>query len=79
MLIVNSCTKELNLTEIRGLKFVKHINFILCNVKVDLINLKEYFPNIESLHISQMKKDYGMQLKELNPDVEITSRSFRLE
>ncbi|AKG36404.1 hypothetical protein [Paenibacillus durus] len=79
VLIVNSCTKEMNLTEIRGLKYVKHIDFILCNVKVDLINLKENFPNIESLHISQMKKDYGLQLKELNPDVEITSRSFRLE
>lgn len=79
VLIVNSCTKEMNLTEIGGLKNVKHIDFILCQVQVDLIHLKEYFPKIESLHISQMKKDYGMQLKELNPDVEITSRSFRLE
>lgn len=78
-LIVNSCTYEMNLTEIGGLKNVKHIDFILCQVQVDLIYLKEYFPKIESLHISQMKKDYGMQLKELNPDVEITSNSFRLE
>ncbi len=77
MLIVNSCTKEMNLTEIR-LKYVKHIDFILCNVEVDLINLKEYFPNIESLHISGMKKEYGLQLKQLNPDVQITSRSFEL-
>ncbi|MDQ0062444.1 hypothetical protein [Paenibacillus harenae] len=78
VLIVNSCTKEMNLSEIRGLKYVKHIDFILCNVEVDLINLKEYFPNIESLHISGMKKEYGLQLKQLNPDVQITSRSFEL-
>lgn len=78
VLIVNSCTKEMNLTEIRGLKYVKSINFILCNVEVDLINLKEYFPNIESLHVSGMKKEYGLQLKQLNPDVQITSRSFEL-
>ncbi|UNK21039.1 hypothetical protein MNQ98_13940 [Paenibacillus sp. N3/727] len=77
-LIVNSCPNEMNLTEIGGLKNVKHIDFILCEVQVDLIHLKEYFPNLESLHISQMKKDYGMQLKELNPNVEISSRSFRL-
>lgn len=78
VLIVNSCTKEMNLTEIRGLKYVKSINFILCNMEVDLINLKEYFPNIESLHVSGMKKEYGLQLKQLNPDVQITSRSFEL-
>ncbi|SMF86067.1 hypothetical protein SAMN05661091_3271 [Paenibacillus uliginis N3/975] len=77
-LIVNSCPNEMNLTEIGGLKNVKHIDFILCEVQVDLIHLKEYFPDLESLHISQMKKDYGMQLKELNPDVEISSRSFKL-
>lgn len=78
-LIVNSCPYEMNLTEIGGLEKVKHIDFILCNIQVDLINLKEYFPNIESLHISNMKKEYGMKLKELNPDVLITSRSFSLE
>lgn len=78
-LIVNSCTYEMNLTEIGGLKNVKSIDFILCNVQVDLINLKEYFPNIESLHISHMKKEYGMKLKELNPDVHITGRSFSLD
>ncbi|MBT2765596.1 hypothetical protein [Paenibacillus sp. ISL-20] len=77
-LIVNSCPNEMNLTEIGGLKNVKHIDFILCEVQVDLIHLKEFFPNLESLHISQMKKDYGMRLKELNPDVEISSRSFSL-
>ncbi|SMF85590.1 hypothetical protein SAMN05661091_3066 [Paenibacillus uliginis N3/975] len=76
-LIVNSCPIEMNLTESGGLKNVKHIDFILCEVQVDLIHLKEYFPNLESLHISQMKKEYGMQLKELNPNVEISSRSFR--
>ncbi|NIK70559.1 hypothetical protein [Paenibacillus sp. BK720] len=79
VLIVNSCTKEMNLKEIRGLKYVKSIDFILCNVEVDLIDLKEYFPKIESLHISGMKKEYGLQLKRLNPDVMITSRSFELE
>jgi len=78
-LIVNSCTQEMNLTDLGGLEHIKHIDFILCQVQVDLIRLKEYFPNIESLHISQMKKVYGMQLKELNPDVKITSRSLRLE
>lgn len=78
-LIVNSCTNEMNLSEIGGLKKVKHIDFILCNVQVDLMNLKELFPSLESLHISQMEKNYGMQLKELNPDIEITSGSFRLE
>jgi len=78
-LIVNSCTQEMDLTEIGGLEHVKHIDFILCQVHVDLIPLKEYFPKLESLHISQMKKEYGMQLKDLNPDVEITSNSFRLE
>ncbi|OAB34874.1 hypothetical protein PMSD_14040 [Paenibacillus macquariensis subsp. defensor] len=78
VLIVNSCSDEMNLTEIGGLKHVKHIDFILCNVQVDLINLKEYFPSIESLHISGMKKEYGLQLKQLNPDVQITSRSFEL-
>lgn len=78
VLIANSCTKEMNLSEIRGLKYVKHLDFILCNVEVDLIDLKEYFPNIESLHISGMKKEYGLQLKQLNPDVQITSRSFEL-
>ncbi|MNI87562.1 hypothetical protein D3C73_1447700 [compost metagenome] len=79
ILIVNSCTQEMNLTELTGLEHVKHIDFILCEVQVDLIHLKDYFPKIESLHISQMKKDYGMQLKELNPDLEISSNSFRLE
>lgn len=79
VLIVNSCTKEMNLSEIRGLKYVKHISFILCNVEVDLINLKEYFTNIESLHISGMKKEYGLQLKQMNPDVQITGRSFELK
>ncbi|MNC76684.1 hypothetical protein D3C75_1284560 [compost metagenome] len=69
----------MNLTELAGLDKVKHIDFILCQVQVDLIQLKEHFPQIESLHISQMKKGYGMQLKELNPDVKITSNSFRLE
>ncbi|MGG1638773.1 hypothetical protein [Paenibacillus sp. NRS-1760] len=78
VLIVNSCTKEFNLTEIEGLKDVKILGFILCNVEVDLINLKDYFPNLESMHISSMKKDYGLQLKQLNPDVQITSRSFEL-
>lgn len=78
-LIVNSCTQEMNLAELAGLDKVKHIDFILCQVQVDLIQLKEHFPQIESLHISQMKKGYGMQLKELNPDVKITSNSFRLE
>lgn len=78
VLIVNSCTKEMNLAEIRGLKYVKIVDFILCNVEVDLINLKEYFPKIESLHISGMKKEYGVQLKQLNPDVTITSNSFEL-
>ncbi|MHA6482673.1 hypothetical protein ACX1C1_12305 [Paenibacillus sp. strain BS8-2] len=76
VLVVNSCTKELNLTEITGLKEVKIIEFILSNVEVDLIILKDYFPNLESLHISNMKRDYGLQLKHLNPDVRITSRSF---
>ncbi|WP_268624558.1 hypothetical protein [Paenibacillus alvei] len=78
-LIVNSCTQEMNLTEIGGLEHVKHIDFILCQVHVDLIHLKEYFPKLESLHISRMKKDFGLQLKELNPDVKITSGSFSLE
>ncbi|WP_157764348.1 hypothetical protein [Paenibacillus riograndensis] len=78
-LIVNSCTQEMNLTELAGLDNVKHIDFILCQVQVDLIQLKEHFPQIESLHISQMKKGYGMQLKDLNPNVKITSNSFRLE
>lgn len=78
-LIVNSCTQEMNLTEIGGLEHVKHIDFILCQVHVDLIHLKEYFPILESLHISRMKKDFGLQLKELNPDVKITSGSFSLE
>lgn len=78
VLIVNSCTKEMNLKEIRGLKYVKIVDFILCNVEVELISLKEYFPNIESLHISGMKREYGLQLKQLNPDVQITSRSFEL-
>jgi hypothetical protein len=77
-LVVNSCTKELNLTEIKGLKDVKILEFILCNVEVDLINLKDYFPKLESLYISSMKKDYGLQLKHLNPDVKIESRSFEL-
>ncbi|MFC4775742.1 hypothetical protein ACFO9Q_02990 [Paenibacillus sp. GCM10023252] len=78
ILIVNSCTKELNLTEISRLKYIKVVKFILCNVEVELINLKNYFPKIESLHISGMKKEYGMQLKQLNPDVKITSSSFEL-
>lgn len=78
VLIINSCTQELNLTEIGGLTSVKHIDFIFCHVQVDLIHLKEYFPKLESLHISGMKKDYGLQLKQLNPDVRITSRSFEL-
>ncbi|MGO4185141.1 hypothetical protein AB4Z17_28635 [Paenibacillus sp. TAF43_2] len=78
VLIVNSCTKEFKLKEIEGLKEVKILDFILCNVEVDLINLKDYFPNLESMHISSMKKDYGLQLKHLNPDVQITSRSFEL-
>lgn len=42
-LIVNNCTYEMNLTEIGGLKNIKHIDFILCQVQVDLIPLKEYF------------------------------------
>jgi len=79
VLIVNSCTKELNLTDIGGLKYVKHIMFILCNVQVDLIDLKEYFPSLESLHISKMKKEFGLLLKELNPDVQIGSDSFQIE
>lgn len=78
-LIVNSCTQEMNLTDIGGLHQIRHIDFILCKVKVDLIDLKEYFPQLETLHISQMKKDYGMQLKELNPDVKISSGSFKFE
>lgn len=78
VLIVNSCTKSLNLTEIGGLNNVRSIDFLSCeNVKVDLINLKEYFPNIESLYISGMKKEFGKQLKELNPDVKIKSYSFQ--
>lgn len=79
VLIVNSCTQEMNLVEIAGLENVKHMDFILCQVQVDLIHLREHFPRIESLHVSQMKKDYGMRLKELNPEVRITSNSFRLE
>ncbi|RXZ81552.1 hypothetical protein EBB07_14615 [Paenibacillaceae bacterium] len=78
VLCVNSCTNEMNLEEIGGLKYVKHVDFIFCNVHVDLINLKEYFPNIESFHLSGMKKEFGLQLKHLNPDVQITSRSFEL-
>lgn len=78
ILVVNSCTKELNLTEIKGLNKVKSLDLILCKVKVDLINLKDYFPNLEYLHVSHMKKDYGLQLKQLNPDVKITSWSFKL-
>ncbi|PAD77398.1 hypothetical protein [Paenibacillus campinasensis] len=77
-LIVNSCKQEMNLTEIGGLEHVKHIDFILCNVQVDFIGLKDYFPNIESLHISGMKKERGLELKAWNPDVRITSRSFEL-
>ncbi|RXZ81565.1 hypothetical protein EBB07_14695 [Paenibacillaceae bacterium] len=76
---VNSCPLEMNLIEIGKLEKVKHITFIRCNVEVDLINLKEYFPNLESLHISKIKKDYGLKLKELNPDIEISSDSFRSE
>lgn len=79
VLIINSCTQQMNLSEIRGLKYLKHIDFILCSVQVDLVNLKDYFPNIESLHISGMKNEYGLQLKQLNPDVQITSRSFELK
>lgn len=78
-LIVNSCPNEMNLCELGELKYVKHLDFILCNVQVDIIELKLYFPNLESLHISRMKKEYGMQLKQLNPDIEITGSSFRLE
>lgn len=78
VLIVNSCAKAMNLIEIGGLKYVRSINFILCNVEVDLINLKEYFPNIEKLYISGMKKEFGEQLKQLNPDVKIGSYSFEL-
>ncbi|RXZ81562.1 hypothetical protein EBB07_14675 [Paenibacillaceae bacterium] len=78
-IIVNSCPLEMNLIEIGKLEKVKHITFIRCNVEVDLINLKEYFPNLESLHISKIKKDYGLKLKELNPDIEISSDSFRSE
>jgi len=78
-LIVNSCPNEMNLCELTELKFVKHIDFILCNVQVDLVELKSYFPNLESLHVSRMKKEYGIQLKQLNPDIEITGNSFRLE
>lgn len=79
VLIVNSCTNEMNLTEIGGLIHVKHIDFILCNVQVDLIDLKEYFPSLESLHISKMKKEFGLQLKQLNPDVRISGNSFEIE
>ncbi|MBD3920903.1 hypothetical protein H8B09_19210 [Paenibacillus sp. PR3] len=77
-LTVNSCTQAMNLTEIGGLQHAKHISFILSNVEVDLINLKEYFPTIESLHVSGMNKEYGVQLKQLNLDVTITSDSFEL-
>lgn len=78
-LIINSCTYEMNLIEIGKLMNVKHIDFILCQVHVDLVYLKDYFPKMETLHISQMEKDYGLQLKELNPDIEISSRTFRLK
>lgn len=78
-LVVNSCSHEINLSELGRLQYVKHLSFILCNASVDLIQLKTYFPKLESLHISNMKKAYGMQLKEMNPDVKITSRSFTLE
>ncbi len=75
-LTVNSCKKPMNLTELGELKHVKRMSFLLCNVEVDLTNLKEYFPSLESIHISKMKRDYGIQLKRLNPDVDIASDSF---
>ena len=77
-LLANSCTQEFNLTDIGRLENVKHLSFMLCNVEVDLINLKDYYPNQESLHISKIKKDFGLQLKRLNPDIKITSSSFEL-
>ena len=51
---------------------------MLCNVEVELVNLKEHFPSLEKLYISGMKKDFGEQLKRLNPDVKIGSYYFEL-
>lgn len=79
ILVVNGCTQPMNLSEIGGLQHVKDINFLRCHVDVDLINLKTLFPKIESLYISGMKKEYGLQLKQLNPDVRIASYTFELK
>lgn len=58
---------------------VKRINFLRCNVDVDLIDLKTLFPKIESLYVSGMKKAYGLQLKQFNPDVRIAGYTFELK
>ncbi|MEX2414583.1 MAG: hypothetical protein WD424_00450, partial [Paenibacillaceae bacterium] len=76
-LIVNGNPNEIGLTEIGELKQLKSLTLIMCNVRIDTSNLKRYFPRLEKLHISNMKKEQAIELSQSNPDIKFSGRSFK--
>lgn len=76
-LVVNSCPNEIGLTEIGEFKYLKEISLINCNIKVDTTDLNRHFPKLKELHISNMKKEQAIELSQSNPDILITTRTFK--
>jgi hypothetical protein len=77
VLIVNSCPNDIALTEIGQLEHQESIDLINCNVNVDTLTLNHHFPKIKELHISNMKKEQAIELSQANPDVLITTKTYK--
>lgn len=72
-LSIHSNSIETPLSVFGALQNLKSLDLVKCNLKLDILDLKEVIPKLEDLHIMNLKKEQLLLLKRLNPEVNITS------
>ena len=63
---------EVPLSFFMKFKKLRKLSLVNCNVLIDIQNLKESIPNLETLHITSLKKEQVIELSQLNEGVKIS-------
>lgn len=66
-------SNEIPLSAFSGLKNLRNLGLVKCNLNIDISNLRESMPKLEKLHVANLKKDKLLELRRLNPEVIISN------
>ncbi|MBW7475893.1 hypothetical protein K0T92_14195 [Paenibacillus oenotherae] len=70
-LTLNGSSQRLSLTDFVVNEQLQSLNLLNCEVDVNIDDLKSFLPRLEKLHISKLKKEQILSLREQNPSVAI--------